>query len=54
VLSSGHHAAIEQWRARQRVARTLARRPDLLAVLEESGLSADERKALTEVLKEQS
>lgn len=50
VLSSGHHAAIEQWRARQRVARTLARRPDLLALLEDSELSADERKALKEVL----
>ena len=52
VLSSGHHAAIEQWRARQRVARTLARRPELLAKLEESGLSADEREALAKVLEE--
>lgn len=46
VLSSGHHAAIERWRAGQRVARTLKRRPDLLAMLEESGLSIEEREAL--------
>lgn len=50
VLASGHHKAIEQWRAEQRVARTLARRPDLLARLEQSGLSAEEREALTKVL----
>ena len=30
VLSSGHHGAIEEWRAGQRLARTKARRPDLL------------------------
>jgi tRNA (guanine37-N1)-methyltransferase len=30
VLLSGHHAAIERWRKHQAVARTLARRPDLL------------------------
>jgi len=53
VLASGHHAAIEQWRARQRVARTRARRPDLLKQLDESTLSADEKDALAEV-KEQS
>jgi tRNA (guanine37-N1)-methyltransferase len=49
VLSSGHHGAIEEWRARQRVARTRARRPDLLEKLETSALSADERDALTQV-----
>jgi tRNA (guanine37-N1)-methyltransferase len=53
VLSSGHHGAIERWRARQRVARTLARRPELIALLERAGLSGDERDALAE-LKEQS
>ena len=53
VLSSGHHGEIERWRARQRVARTMARRPELLAMLEQSGLSADERDALA-ALKEQS
>ena len=31
VLTSGHHAAIEQWRAEQRVKRTQERRPDLMA-----------------------
>ncbi len=30
VLLSGHHGAIEEWRAGQRLARTTARRPDLL------------------------
>jgi len=36
VLSSGHHGAIEEWRAGQRLARTKARRPDLLKKFEES------------------
>lgn len=31
VLLSGHHAAIAAWRQRQRIERTLARRPDLHA-----------------------
>lgn len=31
VLVSGHHAAIEKWRHAQRVARTAARRPDLMS-----------------------
>ncbi|HVG96631.1 MAG TPA: tRNA (guanosine(37)-N1)-methyltransferase TrmD [Chloroflexota bacterium] len=31
VLLSGHHAAIDRWRREQAVARTRARRPDLLA-----------------------
>ncbi|MEZ4503213.1 MAG: tRNA (guanosine(37)-N1)-methyltransferase TrmD [Dehalococcoidia bacterium] len=30
VLLSGHHAEIEKWRRRQRLLRTLERRPDLL------------------------
>ncbi len=30
VLLSGHHANIEQWKSEQRLARTKARRPDLL------------------------
>jgi tRNA (guanine37-N1)-methyltransferase len=33
VLTSGHHAAIEQWRADQRLELTRARRPDLLKPL---------------------
>jgi tRNA (guanine37-N1)-methyltransferase len=32
VLLSGHHGEIEKWRARQRVTRTLDRRPELLDV----------------------
>jgi tRNA (guanine37-N1)-methyltransferase len=34
VLLSGHHAAIERWRAKQALGRTWQRRPDLLARLE--------------------
>ncbi len=30
VLLSGHHAQVNQWRRQQRLARTLARRPELL------------------------
>ena len=30
VLTSGHHAEVARWRRQQRLARTLARRPDLL------------------------
>ena len=43
VLLSGHHAAIEAWRRRQRVKRTVERRPDLLDAAE---LSDDERREL--------
>jgi tRNA (guanine37-N1)-methyltransferase len=52
VLIGGHHADIERWRARQRVTRTLARRPDLLSRVDESTLSADERRVLAQVLDE--
>ena len=31
VLLSGHHAAIRRWRRREALARTVARRPDLIA-----------------------
>ena len=30
ILLSGHHAQIAQWRAKQALERTAARRPDLL------------------------
>jgi tRNA (guanine37-N1)-methyltransferase len=43
VLLSGHHAEIEKWRARERLTRTMARRPDLLAAAE---LTEDERREL--------
>ncbi len=49
VLLSGHHAAIEQWRLRQRVARTLARRPELL---DAASLSDEERRALAQLVDE--
>jgi tRNA (guanine37-N1)-methyltransferase len=31
VLVSGHHAEVARWRRRERLRRTLERRPDLLA-----------------------
>lgn len=34
ILLSGHHAKQEEWRRQQSLARTLARRPDLLAEVE--------------------
>ncbi len=40
VLLSGHHAEIARWRREQRLARTRARRPDLLATAE---LTAEDR-----------
>jgi len=40
VLLSGHHAEIAKWRRRQRLLRTMQRRPDLLANAE---LSREER-----------
>jgi tRNA (guanine37-N1)-methyltransferase len=49
VLLSGHHAAIAQWRAGERVRRTQDRRPDLLA---HASLSADEQRALDEIREE--
>jgi tRNA (guanine37-N1)-methyltransferase len=46
VLLSGHHAEIERWRLRQSLARTLERRPELLAGRE---LSRQEQKLLAEI-----
>ena len=47
VLLSGHHAEIEKWRRRERLRRTLERRPDLL---EHAGeLSAEELRELSEL-----
>jgi tRNA (guanine37-N1)-methyltransferase len=43
VLVSGHHGEIERWRGRERVRRTLERRPDLLAG---AVLTLDERQEL--------
>lgn len=41
ILLSGHHAKLQAWRRQQALARTLARRPDLLAAAELS--EADRR-----------
>lgn len=47
VLLSGNHAAIRRWRKREALARTLARRPDLLAG---ASLDEEERELLREVM----
>lgn len=47
VLLSGNHAAIRRWRKRQALARTLQRRPDLLATAE---LDEEEREILRELV----
>jgi tRNA (guanine37-N1)-methyltransferase len=46
VLRSGDHGRIARWRRAQALARTLARRPDLVAA--RGGLSAADRKVLAE------
>lgn len=51
VLLSGHHAEIEKWRRRERLRRTLERRPDLIERAE--GLEPADRAALDELRKQQ-
>ncbi|MBV8983109.1 MAG: tRNA (guanosine(37)-N1)-methyltransferase TrmD, partial [Acidimicrobiia bacterium] len=46
VLRSGDHGKIARWRRAQSLARTLERRPDLVA--ERGGLSEDDRALLRE------
>lgn len=46
ILLSGHHARQEEWRRRQSLARTLARRPDLLAT---ANLSDSDRDYLAQL-----
>ncbi|HEY7498813.1 MAG TPA: tRNA (guanosine(37)-N1)-methyltransferase TrmD [Vicinamibacterales bacterium] len=46
VLLSGHHKAIDRWRRREALARTLDRRPDLL---ESASLDAEDRAILAEL-----
>ena len=48
VLLSGNHADIRRWRKRESVARTLARRPELL---ENATLDEEERRMLAELQK---
>lgn len=50
VLLSGNHAAIRRWRKREALARTLARRPDLL---ETAVLDDEERTILRELVAQQ-
>jgi tRNA (guanine37-N1)-methyltransferase len=47
VLLSGNHAEIRRWRKREAVARTLSRRPDLLA---DASLDDEEREILRELV----
>ena len=47
VLLSGNHAEIRRWRKREAVARTLARRPDLLAG---AALDDEEQEILRELI----
>jgi len=49
VLVSGNHAEIRRWRKREALARTLARRPDLLA---SATLDEEEQKILRELIAE--
>jgi tRNA (guanine37-N1)-methyltransferase len=46
---SGHHAEIERWRRREALARTLARRPELL---EHAQLDADDRRLLQDLVEQ--
>src|SRR5688500_8753499 len=46
VLLSGHHADVRRWRRRAALARTLERRPDLLAT---AALDAEDRALLDEI-----
>jgi tRNA (guanine37-N1)-methyltransferase len=50
VLLSGNHAEIARWRKREAVARTFARRPDLIA---EATLDEEERGVLRELVAQQ-
>ena len=49
VLVSGHHGEIERWRRRERLRRTMERRPDLIAA---AALSEDERRDLAALERE--
>ena len=50
VLASGHHGEIERWRRRERLRRTLARRPELV---DPAQLSDEERRELAALEAEQ-
>jgi tRNA (guanine37-N1)-methyltransferase len=46
VLTSGHHGQVHRWRRDERLRRTAARRPDLLAALDPDSLDEDDRTLL--------
>lgn len=48
VLMSGNHARIKRWRLRQSLGRTWLRRPDLMALKIEHGLTGEEKELLEE------
>jgi tRNA (guanine37-N1)-methyltransferase len=48
ILLSGDHGRIARWRRDQALARTAARRPDLLAALPPDALSKADRTVLAE------
>lgn len=48
VLMSGNHARINRWRLQQSLGRTWLRRPDLLALKLQRGLTSEEKKLLEE------
>jgi tRNA (guanine37-N1)-methyltransferase len=49
VLLSGHHGDVRRWRKKTALARTLDRRPDLMA---SASLDDEDRALLEEILKE--
>jgi tRNA (guanine37-N1)-methyltransferase len=51
VLISGNHAAIARWRREQGLRRTAARRPDLLALLDQDTLSDADRSVIEETIR---
>jgi tRNA (guanine37-N1)-methyltransferase len=51
VLLSGHHADVRRWRRKAALARTLDRRPELLAT---ASLDDEDRKLLDEIRRERS
>ena len=48
VLLSGHHGQVARWRRDERLRRTAARRPDLIAALDEQGLDSRDRGVLSD------
>jgi tRNA (guanine37-N1)-methyltransferase len=48
VLMSGNHSRINRWRLQQSLGRTWLRRPDLLALKIERGLTGEEERLLEE------